>query len=58
MKKMGLKPPFFLECELVDPEGPLDASLDFQDRDGAKTGDYYYLRAERLDTNKAWSSPR
>jgi len=58
MKKMGLEPAFFLECELVDPEGPLDASMDFQDRDGAKAGDYYYLRAEQLDTNKAWSSPR
>jgi len=58
MKKMGLEPAFFLECELVDPEGPLDASVDFQDGDGVKAGDYYYLRAEQLDTNKAWSSPR
>ncbi|MEK7752783.1 MAG: hypothetical protein AAB654_12755 [Acidobacteriota bacterium] len=57
MEKMGVKPAFFLECELVNPEGPADFDLNYQDRGPLKSGDYYYLRMEQLDTNKAWSSP-
>ncbi len=57
MAKMGVAPEFFLECELVNPEGPMDVALEYEDREGVKPGDYYYVRAEQLDTNKAWSSP-
>ncbi len=57
MEKMGVAPAFFLECELVDAQGPLDITVDYLDRQAVKPGDYYYLRMEQLDTNKAWSSP-
>ncbi len=57
LEKMGLEPTFFLECELVDAGGPLDFSVSFEDRGPLKPGDYYYLRVEQLDANKAWSSP-
>ncbi len=57
MKKMGVKPALFLECELVNPEGPMDVNLEYRDRERLKPGDYYYLRMEQLDTNKAFSSP-
>lgn len=57
MEKMGVPPAFFVECDLVNPEGPLDVELRYQDREPLKPGDYYYLRMEQLDTNKAWSSP-
>ncbi|MEK7405028.1 MAG: hypothetical protein AAB225_07970, partial [Acidobacteriota bacterium] len=57
MEKMGVPPAFFLECELVNPEGPMDAELKYEDRGPLKPGDYYYVRMEQLDTNKAWSSP-
>ena len=48
---------FTLDCELVDPQGPLDVDFTYIDRQLLKTGDYYYLRVEQLDGNKAWSSP-
>ena len=57
MKKMGVEPAFFLECELVNAEGPMDFEFSYDDRGGLEPGDYYYLRAEQLDTNLAWSSP-
>ena len=57
MEKMGVPPTFFLECELVDAAGPMDFQLSYEDRGPLRPGDYYYLRAEQLDTNKAWSSP-
>jgi hypothetical protein len=57
LEKMGVQAAFYLECELVDENAPLDAGLAFEDRTPWKAGDYYYLRAEQLDTNKAWSSP-
>jgi hypothetical protein len=57
MEQMGVEPAFSVECELVDPEGPIDLELQFQDREPIKSGDYFYLRLEQLDTNKAWSSP-
>jgi len=57
MQKMGVEPTFFLECELVNPEGPMDLNLTFEDREQPTPGDYYYLRIEQLDTNLAWSSP-
>lgn len=57
MEKMGVKPAFFLECELVDVNGPRDLDLTYVDRTPVKPGDYYYLRVEQFDTNKAWSSP-
>lgn len=57
MKMMEVEPAFFLECELVDENGPLDIDVQFEDRTPPKPGDFYYLRAEQLDTNKAWSSP-
>ena len=57
MRKMGVQPAFFLECEMVNTEGPLDLELNYQDRGPLRSGDYYRLRMEQLDTNKAWSSP-
>jgi len=57
MKRMGVAPAFFLECELVNPQGPLDAAIDYVDREPPKAGDYFYVRMEQLDTHKAWSSP-
>jgi len=57
MQKMGVQPAFFLECDLVNPAGPMDVELRYQDREPLKPGDYYYVRMEQLDTNKAWSSP-
>lgn len=57
MKLMEVEPAFFLECELVDADGPMDIDVQFEDRTPPKPGDFYYLRAEQLDTNKAWSSP-
>jgi len=57
MEKMGVKPAFFLECDLVDVNGPKDVNFDYVDRSPRKPGDYYYVRIEQLDTNKAWSSP-
>jgi hypothetical protein len=57
MEQMGVKPEFFLECELVDVNGPKDVTLDYVDRSPRNSGDYYYLRVEQFDTNKAWSSP-
>jgi hypothetical protein len=35
----------------------MDIDVQFEDRTPPKPGDFYYLRAEQLDTNKAWSSP-
>lgn len=57
MAKMGVEPEFFLECELVSLDGPMDVTLGYKDRERLKPGDYYYVRVEQLDTNKAWSSP-
>jgi len=57
MEKMGIEPRFFLECELVDPNGERDFRSTFAHQEPVKPGDYFYLRAEQLDTNKAWSSP-
>jgi hypothetical protein len=57
MEKMGVKPAFFLECELVDAAGTRDVELSYEDREPPKSGDYWYVRVEQLDTNKAWSSP-
>ena len=57
LEKMGIKPRFTLRCDLVDPRGPMDVAFTFQDLEEAKPGDFYYLRIEQLDTNKAWSSP-
>jgi len=57
MKQMGVEPAFFLDCELVSLDGPMDVTLDYLDRESLKPGDYYYLRMEQLDTNKGWSSP-
>jgi len=57
MEKMGVKPAFFVEFELVNPAAPMDADLTYDDREPVKPGDYWYLRMEQLDTNKAWSSP-
>ena len=57
LKMMGIDAFFELECELVNPDGPMDLDLDFEDRDSPRPGDYYYLRMEQLDTNKGWASP-
>jgi hypothetical protein len=57
MKAMGVTPAFFLYADLVDVRGPMDATFDFIDRRPIQPGDYYYLRVEQLDTNKAWASP-
>ena len=57
MKKLDLDPAFFAEFELVNPNGPMDITLEYQDREPLKPGDYYYLRIQQIDTNKAWSSP-
>jgi hypothetical protein len=57
MAAMGVEPAFFVDCELVDARAPMDAGFEFVDRAQPKPGDFYYLRVEQLDTNKAWSSP-
>ncbi len=57
MKSMGVTPEFKLECEMIRADAPLDAEVAFQHREALRPGDYYYLRVEQLDTNKAWASP-
>ncbi len=57
LAKMGIDPFFEIECELVNPDGPMDHEFDFEDREEPEPGDYYYLRMEQLDTNKGWASP-
>ena len=57
MKKMGVDVTFFLECELLNDQGPTDYELTYEDREPLKPGDYYYVRVEQLDTNKGWTSP-
>ena len=57
LEKMGVVPTFFLHCDLVDPDGPMDHRLEYLDREAPKPGDYYLVRVEQLDTNKGWSSP-
>jgi len=57
MKAMGVEPAFFLDLDMVDDKAPMDARFQFVDRAAPKPGDFYYLRVEQLDTNKAWSSP-
>ncbi len=57
MKKMGVEVAFTLECELLNDQGPMDYDLTYEDREPLKSGDYYYLRMEQLDTNKGWTSP-
>jgi hypothetical protein len=57
MKKMGVNVTFFLECELLNDQGPMDYELTYEDREPLKSGDYYYVRVEQLDTNKGWTSP-
>ena len=57
LEMMGTEAFFEIECELVNPEGTMDAELDYEDREVPAPGDYYYLRTEQLDTNKGWASP-
>ena len=57
MEKMGVPIRFFLEAELVAPDAAMDVDFAYQDRGELKSGDYYYLRVEQVDTIKAWSSP-
>ncbi len=57
MEKMGVDPRFFVECELVDLNGAMDANFTYVHRERVKAGDWFYLRAEQLDTNKVWTSP-
>lgn len=57
MEKMGVEPAFFLDCDLVDPEGSLDYRVTYLDNEPPRSGDFYLLRVEQLDSNKAWSSP-
>jgi len=57
MKAMGVAAAFVVQADVVDVQGPMDVSFEFVDRAPVKAGDYFYLRLEQLDTNKAWSSP-
>ncbi|MEP7364987.1 MAG: hypothetical protein ABI972_17175, partial [Acidobacteriota bacterium] len=57
MKAMGVVPAFFIYADLVDINGPMDSRFEFVDRKAIQPGDYFYLRIEQLDTNRAWSSP-
>ncbi|MEZ5404279.1 MAG: DUF3604 domain-containing protein [Bryobacteraceae bacterium] len=57
MQKMGVDTEFTVECDLVDAKGRMDERLTFEDREPLRPGDYIYLRAEQLDTNKLWTSP-
>jgi len=57
MAKMGVAPRFFVESEMVVDAGPMDTAFSYQHREPLRSGDYFYLRVEQLDTNKAWSSP-
>jgi hypothetical protein len=57
LQKMGVEPRFFLECDLVDTRGRMDERLTYEHREALKPGDWFYLRAEQLDTNRLWTSP-
>jgi hypothetical protein len=57
LKAMGVAPAFFVHADVVDINGPMDSAFEFTDRMPIKPGDYFYLRLEQLDANKAWSSP-
>ena len=57
MKKMGVPVKFALECDLVDPDGPMDVEFSYADRVEPQPGDYYYLRVMQLDGHIAWTSP-
>ena len=57
MKMLSLEPTFFLELEMIDPDGPLDFEMTYLDPVTPQSGDFYLLRVEQVDANKAWSSP-
>jgi hypothetical protein len=58
MSRMGVPRTFVLSCEAVSDQHPLDYVFSYEDRTPVAPGRYYYyLRAEQLDTNLAWSSP-
>jgi hypothetical protein len=46
-----------IRLQIVDPEAPLDRTLQYTDLDGKGDGDYYYVRVTQLDGGRAWSSP-
>ncbi len=57
LEMMGVEARFEVEFEMVREDGPMDLELDYEDRDGPRPGDYYYLRMEQLDGNEGWASP-
>ncbi len=57
MEKMGVEPAFFVEFEFVNPDGQMDITYEYRDREVVKPGDYYYLRVEQVDSNKLFASP-
>ena len=57
MLRLGLRTTFSLECELVSENASMDFEATYLDKAVPKSGDFYQLRVEQLDTNKAWSSP-
>ncbi|MGH9660682.1 MAG: DUF3604 domain-containing protein, partial [Bryobacteraceae bacterium] len=57
LEKMGVKPAFFVEADLLDANGPRDIVVKHWDQSPIRPGDYFRLRIEQVDTNKAWSSP-
>ena len=43
--------------QLIDEGQPMEYAIEYVDRDEARQGDYYYVRADQLDGARAWSSP-
>ena len=43
--------------ELIGPDRPLEAEIDFADTGEMRHGDYYYVRVDQLDGARAYSSP-
>lgn len=43
--------------KLLNADAPLDQSFQFEDKESAKAGDYYFVRVEQANSGIAWSSP-
>ena len=43
--------------KLLNADAPLDQSFQFEDKEPAAAGDYYFVRVEQANSGIAWSSP-
>ena len=46
-----------MRLRVVDPDGEMDQTFEFEETNGVHPGDYYYVRVRQLDGALAWSSP-